>query len=351
VTAGLTTDALRTALAEARALRNDTTARLAQDDFSGSYSAAAPWVVGPFSRDPTLTLELTGQWTDPTGIGWTSTSIFNPSLIEQQGELVAFYRASPVKESTSSRIGVARRTESGWQDSAQNPVIYPTLPNELLGCEDPKVYLADGRYFLFYNGIFRVDADDRATFPSPGYPVVDVGCDINVAVSNDLETWQKLGPILDHETSRLWAKGAVIPRGPDGSAIRIGGEYLMYLSEGCGGRPLVGRSRDMVSWRFDEQPYLYLGDLGGQLHEVACAATGFDGAKLILDFFYSNADGRFAAGQAMYDTASPFDQLAVNRGGSLAWGGLLQRDRRWLMAQGWDAPPGTRELYFYSADR
>ena len=351
MTAALTSDALRAALDDALALHNDATAALAQDDFSGAYPAAAPWAIGPFSRDDSLTLTLTGQWNDPTAIGWTSSSVFNPSLIEQGGELVVFYRASPVKESTSSRIGVARLTETGWRDSPANPVIYPTLPNELLGCEDPKVYFADGRYFLFYNGIFPVDDDDRSTYPSPGYPVETVGCDINLAVSDDLETWQKLGPVLDHETSRLWAKGAVIPRGPDGSAVKVDGEYLMYISEGCDGRPMIGHSSDMVQWRFSEQPYLDLAELDGHLHEVACATTGHDGTALVLDFFYSDVDGQFAAAQALYDTASPFEQRAVSRGGSLAWGGLLQRDGRWLMAQGWDAPPGTRELYFYSSDR
>jgi beta-1,2-mannosidase len=351
VTRELTSDTLRGALDDALAMRNDATDALAQDDFSGSYPDAKAWAIGPFGRDESLTFELTGQWDDPTAIGWTSSSVFNPSLIGQRDELVMFYRASPVKESTSSRIGMAHHGASGWLDSPFNPVIYPTLPNELLGCEDPKIYSAHGRYFLFYNGIFPVDADDRAAFPSPGYPVDDVGCDINLAVSDDLVTWTKLGPILDHETSRLWAKGAVIPRRPDGSAVRIGGDYLMYISEGCNGRPMVGRSSDMVNWRFDEQPYVALGALGGHLHEVACATTGHDGTKLVLDFFYSDADGQFAAAQALYDTAAPFDQLALNRGGSLAWGGLLQCGGRWLMAQGWDAPPGTRELYFYTADR
>jgi beta-1,2-mannosidase len=123
----------------------------------------------------------------------------------------------------------------------------------------------------------------------------------------------------------------------------------MYVSEGCNGRAMIGRSNDMVAWRFEEQPYLSLDALGGHLHEVACATTGHRGSDLVIDFFYSDADGQFAAAQALYDVASPFTQLAVTRGGSLSWGGLAQRNGRWLMAQGWDAPPGLRELYFYTA--
>jgi hypothetical protein len=135
----------------------------------------------------------------------------------------------------------------------------------------------------------------------------------------------------------------------------------MFLSEGCNGLAMIGHSADLLTWRFEEQDYLSLVDLGGHLHEVACATTGHDGTALVLDFFYSDAVGNFAAAQALYDTAlydtalydtaAPFEQRAVSHGGSLSWGGLLQRDGRWLMSQGWDARPGHRELFFYSADR
>ncbi|MCU1527738.1 MAG: hypothetical protein JWP75_1501 [Frondihabitans sp.] len=349
MTIELTQEALRGALEEALATRNEATDALSQDDFSGEYPSDPAWAIGPFVRDPAATFRPDAQWPDPTGIGWTAESIFNPSLIVDGDDLVMFYRASPRKESTSSRIGMARKGADGWVDSPSNPVIWPTLDNELLGCEDPKIYRAEGRWFLFYNGIFPATASLKESFPSPGYPVETVGCDINLAVSDDLVSWQKLGPILDHETSRLWAKGAVITRDPAGNAARVGGEYLMFLSEGCNGHPMVGRSTDMVEWRFHEQPYLSLDALGGHLHEVACAVVGHRPGELLLDFFYSDADGRFAAAQTLYDVSKPFDQIAVNRGGSLSWGGLLQRDGRWILAQGWDAPPRIREISLYTA--
>jgi hypothetical protein len=349
MTTELTAGALQAALDDALASRNEATDALSQDSFSAEYPDAADWAIGPFVRDPTMTFRPDAQWPDPTGIGWTAESIFNPSLIGDGDELVMFYRASPRKESTSSRIGMARRAAAGWVDSPANPVVWPTLANELLGCEDPKIYRAEGRWFLFYNGIFPATEELKAAFPSPGYPVETVGCDINLAVSDDLVTWEKLGPILDHETSRLWAKGAVITRDPAGNAARIDGDYLMFLSEGCNGRPMVGRSTDMVEWRFDEQRYLSLEAVDGHLHEVACAVVGHRPGELLLDFFYSDAHGEFAAGQALYDVARPFDQVALHRGGSLSWGGLLQRDDRWILAQGWDAPPRIREISLYTA--
>ncbi|WP_209561609.1 hypothetical protein [Frigoribacterium sp. PvP032] len=353
----LTRDRLRQVLDDALAHRNALTSALAQLTFSGeaAYGADRPdWAVGPFAADPALTFTLDQQWDDPDGIGWTSSSLYNPTMIEHEGVLHLFYRASPVKESLGSRIGHATRTlaDSGtdtgaaWVDDPANPVVRPTRDLELLGTEDPKVYRAEGRFWLFYNGIWPITEEARAAFPSAGYPVEAVGCDMMLAVSDDLVTWERLGPIADPEQTRLWAKGAVIPRDEHGDAVRVGGEYLMFVSEGFDGVLHVGRSDDMRTWRFEPTPYLDLSSVGGHLHEVAAAIVTGDG-RLVLDVFHDDAEGRFAASQALYDVERPFEQLALTPGGSLCWGGLGRVDGRWTFTQGWDAPPGRRDLYVY----
>ncbi|GAA3309153.1 hypothetical protein [Arthrobacter ramosus] len=354
----ITTEALFHSYEGALTFSNPLTDTISTDQFSAEYPEHPEWAVGPFRKDESLTFRQVQDWADPTGIGWTADSIFNPSVMERDGKLYLFYRASPRKESVSSRIGVAvYDPETGWQDNPSNPVIYPTQDNEILGCEDPKVYQANGRYYMFYNGIWTIDRSEEQAGQDPDvYPLGDVGCDINVAVSDDLIHWEKLGQAVPYEVSRFWAKGAVIPRNAQGDAVKIGGHYLMYLSEGCGGTTHVGRSADMVNWTFEPQEYLDLGPLGGSLHEVACAivddgdGTGSDGGNLVLDFFYGDADGQFSAAQALYDVNQPFTQKAMHRGGSLAWGGLLKFGGTWMFAQGWDAPSGSREMYFYRAD-
>ncbi|MDQ1597117.1 MAG: hypothetical protein QOI70_541 [Microbacteriaceae bacterium] len=345
----LSRDALRENLESALEHRNDTTAALSQNTFSARYPSRPDWAVGPFEDDVDLSFELADQWHDPVGIGWTSDAIYNPSVIERDGVLHLFYRASPTKESLSSRIGSATLGADGaWIDSPANPQIFPTLHNELFGCEDPKLYAAEGRWFLFYNGIFPITPEARAKYATPVDQIGDVGCDINVAVSDDLETWTKLGRAVDHEVSHLWAKGAVIPRNGRGEAVKFNGEYLMFLSEGCGGALQVGRSTDLVRWRFERRPYLDLAELGGSLHEVACAIVDDEHPeRFVLDFFYADRNGDFAAGQALYDTAAPFTQRAVNSGGALAWGGMVATDRGRLFAQGWDAPAHERRIFFY----
>jgi hypothetical protein len=322
-----------------------------QDHFSARYEQTPDWAIGPFDRDSTLTFTPTSQWPDPTGIGWTASAIFNPSLIRHDGRLVVVYRASPSMESTASRIGMAvHDPATGWTDSPRNPLIYPTRDNELHGCEDPKIYRADGRYFLFYNAVFPVDPADAARHLSPNYAIEDIGCDINLAVSDDLVNWTKIGPIVPHEVSRLWCKGAVIPRDANGDAVRVDGEFLMYLSEGCNGTLQIGLSEDLVHWQFEERHYLDLAPLEGLLHEVACAAALDDG-RIVLDIFCrADAAGTFAA-QALYHRDSPFRPISLNKGGSLSWGGLLQHGGTWLFAQGWDASAGVRELSFYRSAR
>jgi beta-1,2-mannosidase len=336
----------RRVLEDARAAHNPSTSGLSEQTFLDQFgSVPPPWAVGSFRRRPELDFRLEGQWPDPLDIGWTSESIINPSVIVRGDELHLFYRASPKKESLSSRIGHAiYAAATGWRDVG-HPVVFPDRDNEALGVEDPKVYAVGDGYALFYNGIFEIDEADRARHPSPGYPVEGVGCDINLALSDDLRTWRPIGPVIGHDVSRLWAKGAVIPRDREGRAVRIGGEYLMYLSEGCDGVPVVGRSDDLVTWRFAPQPYLDLGPLGGHLHEVATALV-LDG-RLVLDFFYS-ADETWSAGQALYALDAPFTQLDISPGGTLAWGGMVEWSGELVFAQGWDAPPGSRELQFYS---
>lgn len=325
------------------------TESLSQDDFSATPPERPEWAIGPFTQDSALTFHAENAGTDPTGTAWYSTSLINPSLAINDTVLVMAYRASPRKESLSSRIGLATLGPGDtWTD--HGIIIYPTMDNELYGCEDPKLYRHDGRWLLFYNAIFPITHADRRRYPSPGFPVGKVGCDINLAISDDLTTWRKVGPIANHHTTRLWAKGAAIVRDPRGAPVRLSdGAFQMFLSEGCNGRMVVGRSTNMTEWRFEDCQYLDPATIDGRLHEVACAVAGHHGDDLILDFLYSDRDDQFAAGQALYSTTSPTRQKALSRGGTLAWGGLVRRDGNWLIAQGWDAPIGSPELYFYRA--
>lgn len=318
---------------------------LSVERFIKAQDAETDWTIGPFTQNHGMTFQKAVQWDDPLNIGWKSVSIFNPSLIEHDGQLFMFYRAAPQKESLCSRIGVAVFHEStGWVDYPKNPILYPTDEHEVLGCEDPKVYMADNKYFLFYNGIWDlhpgpVEGDAKSSVIS-----ADLACDIKMAVSEDLYHWQKKGLVVPYSVSQHWAKSAVIPRDSCGRAVKISGTYIMYISEGCGGRQFIGLSQDMIHWTFEQKSYLRLNS-NEKLYEVACAVL--EDNRLILDYYYKDDNGSDAGGQVLYNTANPFEQVALHHGATLSWGGLIQFHNKWVFAQGWDAPDQKEEMYLY----
>lgn len=319
---------------------------LAMLKFCGSFDRREDWRVGPFEQVPEMTFKKTEEWTDPHGIGWQSGFLFNPSLIIKDDRLYMFYRAAPKKETLCSRIGLAVYTEGvGWQDCAENPVIYPTEEDEILSVEDPKVYKVGDRYVMFYNGIYYpTEREQRDVLGKDGY--VGVAVDMKCAVSDDLVHWKKLGRVVPREISRFWVKAAVIPRNPQGEAVKINGKYIMYISEGCGGKQYVGASEDMISWQFEQKQYLDTSAVG-RLYEVACVACDYNGTDDMCMDFFCDKNGSYAAGQARFSRAEPFCQTDVAEGGSLSWGGVLKWKGRWIVAQGWDAKNGDNEMYIY----
>lgn len=322
-------------------------------EICNQYEKYPEWCIGPISLEESLTFHKPKQWKDPTGIGWTCGFLFNPSIIEYDGKLYMFYRAAPKKEALSSRIGLAIYSEKdGWTDYEENPLIYSTEDDEILGVEDPKVYaLEDGRFIMYYNGVAPISDEIKESLKSEyknGVP--GVICSIKAAISNDLLHWEKIGEIVPLSISKYWAKAAVIPRDPKGFPVRINGQYLMFLSEGCGEKQYVGYSDDMINWDFKQQTYLEIGDMGS-ICEVACAITHYNknDKLMLLDFFYHDHDGIQRAAQALYSIKKPFEQLEINKGGTLSWGGIIQFNGKWHYAQGWDAAENDENMFFYTA--
>ena len=320
---------------------------------SEHYTPCPSWAIGPFQKKEEMTFHMPKQWRDPTGIEWSAGFIFNPSLIEKDGALYLVYRATPKKETYAGRIGMAVYTpENGWRDYENNPIIYPTADNESYGCEDPKLYRVNDRYFLFYQSSWPTQGSEEfELYASQDYLASFTGSDINLAVSDDLMHWEKKGTIMDYSVSRLWSKGAVIPRDPAGNAVKIDGRYVMFLSDGLGAQQHVGYSDDMINWTFEKRKYLDISQYG-HLYEVSCAVIDHDNEKkdMVLDFYYRNKDGKNAAGQMLYDRSDIYKQIEFHEGGTLAWGGLIKYHGEWLFAQGWDAKNGDRDMFFYYAD-
>jgi predicted GH43/DUF377 family glycosyl hydrolase len=319
------------------------------------------WAIGPFTKDEDMTLLKEKAWADTTNTNWKSIALFNPSEIAEADRLYLIYRAMPkIKRggSLDSRLALAW-TDDGvnWHDYENNPIIYPTESWEQRGCEDPKLYKYNNMYYLFYNTVWDKPEQMKVSTDYNKVPPLseDICVDICLATSKDLRNWEKYGPIVPQSISKGWAKGAVIPRNPQGEAVKIEGKFMMYVSEGCGGQQYIGYSDDLIHWEFKPETYLKTDADIKKIHEVASAKTdlapGCD--DIILDFLYVKPDGSNGCGQVLYSKKDPKKRLAFSPEGLCDWGGIVRYKGKWLFAKGWmpseENEPTKEVVYFYTA--
>ncbi len=180
-------------------------------------------------------------------IVWLSKKAYNPTVLFEDGVYHLFFRA--VGTDGASRIGRARSTDGENFQITPQPVLEPSTADDSSGVEDPRISKIDERYFLAYT------AYDGHTARQA------------LAVSSDLDIWEKVGPIFpgwdifsaggfevttdavmgDEESDRNWSKGgALFPE-------VVNGEYLMIF----GDRELwLARSADGRHWRADGTSWL-----------------------------------------------------------------------------------------------
>jgi hypothetical protein len=294
------------------------------------------WALGPFSQGfvdgRKMEFRIRPEWTDPARVkGWQPRAFWNPALIEGNGRLYMFYRTGPDLEGLDSRIALAWSDDGGvtWQDYEENPIIYPTEPWESRSVEDPRIYRFAGKYYLYY--IAAQDRDGGGVY-----------ADIALATSDDLRRWTKQGRIMSRDVSKGWAKSPVIPRSPQGDAVKVDGQFLMYVSE----RPfasardveeqMIGRSTDLIHWTFEQKAFLAPDEQIDSIFELATLTTGFpDSDDIVGDAFYLDPKKEMRCGQVLYRQKEPTRRLAFTDYGVCSWGGKIVYDGRWVYAQGW----------------
>ena len=154
--------------------------------------------------------------------------IFNPTVITVGERLAMIYREN-ARGPTESRLQLAYSDDGrNFVPAPENPVMVPDHPFDYNGCEDPRVVLFNGIYYLTYVG-------NTGTY--------DTQC---LATSNDLIHWEKKGVVLKPEG---WNKsqvkaGVIVPE-------KIGGRYVMYFAgEQQAWQPSIGMavSDDLLHW-------------------------------------------------------------------------------------------------------
>lgn len=234
----------------------------------------------------------------PQGTGWESGHVYNAAATVVDGRVALLYRAhSP---DLVSRVGLAWSDDGFTFEREPEPVLEPTEPYETHGCEDPRIAVIDGTYYLTYTGWDLSSAQ------------------LCLATSTDLHTWTKHGPLFPgfdtflpagDGTARTWSKaGGILEQ-------QVDGRWLMFFGEGS---IWHAWSDDLIHWTpaSNDEPLLtpWPGGFASFLVEVGPQpVVTADGLVLLLhNAAVRLPDGavRYACGQVVVDPARPTEVLA-----------------------------------------
>lgn len=137
---------------------------------------------------------------DPTS-DWECYNVFNPSVIYHNGLFHMHYRAQGLD--WISRIGYAVSADGVHWNRLRRPVLEPTGDRDACGVEDPRVTEIDGIFYMAYTAYV-------------GSPVSTFQVTPMFALSHNLITWERIGPLVTGENNK---DHVLFPR-------RINGRYI-----------------------------------------------------------------------------------------------------------------------------
>ena len=154
-------------------------------------------------------------------VQWQSKNVLNPTAFIKDGKVYLLYRAQD--SAMTSRLGLAISEDGIHFTKQAAPIFYP-MHDSLTqyewkgGVEDPRIVTTpEGKYFLTYTAYDGKTA--RLCF----------------AISSDLKSWQKMGPVLKNEKYiNAWSKsGSVVVEKVKDQLVakKINGRYWMYFGD------------------------------------------------------------------------------------------------------------------------
>jgi predicted GH43/DUF377 family glycosyl hydrolase len=161
---------------------------------------------------------------------WETYNVFNPSVIYHNGLFHMHYRAQGLD--WVSRIGYAMSADGVRWNRLRRPVLEPIDESDARGVEDPRVTELDGLFYMCYTAYGR-------KFPNGGSEAsthAGGGVTPMIARSENLITWERLGPIVRGEDNK---DHVLFPR-------RVNGRYLALHR-----RPpqvWLAESDDLLTW-------------------------------------------------------------------------------------------------------
>ncbi len=142
-----------------------------------------------FRRHPANPLLLP----DPTS-PWEAYNVFNPAVIHSRGLFHMFYRAQGID--WVSRIGYAVSADGIHWNRLRQPVLAPQDESDNRGVEDPRVVEIDGVFYMTYTA-YSGHAQSGAQATHYGGGILPM-----IARSQNLYTWERLGPIVRGEDNK-----------------------------------------------------------------------------------------------------------------------------------------------------
>jgi predicted GH43/DUF377 family glycosyl hydrolase len=118
---------------------------------------------------------------------WEAYHVFNPSVIIHNNLFHMHYRAQGLD--LVSRIGYAVSQDGVSWNRTRHPVLKPETESEAQGVEDPRVTEIDSVFYMAYTAYSGSDPLDQALTPM-------------FAKSDDLLTWERIGPLVKGEHNK-----------------------------------------------------------------------------------------------------------------------------------------------------
>lgn len=167
---------------------------------------------------------------------WECTNVFNPSVIYHNDLFHMHYRAQGLD--WISRIGYAVSADGVQWNRLRQPVLSPIDGTDSRGLEDPRVTYLDGRFYMCYTAYGREFSGPKPTHAGGGILPM-------IAVSDNLITWERLGPIVRGEDNK---DHVLFPR-------RIGGRYAALHRRWPD--VWIAYSDDLRTWREEDMALIY----------------------------------------------------------------------------------------------
>ena len=136
---------------------------------------------------------------------WESKYVLNPGALRIDDRVYLFYRA--VGEDDISYIGLAVTDGYRVLERLPQPIFSPVIPEERMGCEDPRLIIIDERIWMLYTA-----------YDSNLAQIAAASITVDDFLARRFEGWQREGLAFKN----IWDKDAIL------FPERIQGKYVLY---------------------------------------------------------------------------------------------------------------------------